>query len=317
EVDGEVKQGFHTLSKKLEFFSEWFAEWKWPEYAIPIYPTTKEQRKKMVHVVTQVHHDFMEKENEFALNTVFRLPYNIHTRSVNSKHLMEISQNHNPVWINTQDAKRLNIKQGDAIKVTIIDTVSGLESGYFIAMGVPTEATMPGVMANSHHAGRWKLKNAVDIPGFSHALGVMGLGAPLYDMTMDGKIGTLKPKEGVDAGLMARKDTWQFKEYNKDLDNIWWDGLSGAWQNAVAATHPDPIAGNHAWHQKIRVELAGADDTIGDIYVNYDNNMKVYQAWRDDLTRPLQAGDKLRRPQHIKRPVVPLSDKAYAVDIKS
>jgi len=45
--------------------------------------------------------------------------------------------------------------------------------------------------------------------------------------------------------------------------------------------------------------------------------MKVYQAWRDDLTRPLQAGDKLRRPQHIKRPVVPLSDKAYAVDIKS
>ena len=317
EVDGEVKQGFHTLSKKLEFFSEWFAEWKWPEYAIPIYPTTKEQRKKMVHIVTQVHHDFMTKENEFALNTVFRLPYNIHTRSVNSKHLMEISQNHNPVWINTQDAKRLNIKQGDAIKVTIIDTVSGLESGYYIAMAVPTEAGMPGVLHNSHHAGRWKLKNAVDIPGFSHALGVMGLGAPLYDMTMDGKIGTLKPKEGIKAGIMARKDTWQFKEFNKDLDNIWWDGLSGAWQNAVAPTHPDPIAGNHAWHQKVRIEPAGEDDVIGDIYVNYENNMKVYKAWRDTLTRPLQAGDKLRRPKHIKRPVVPLSNKAYAVDIKS
>jgi hypothetical protein len=42
EVDGELKQGFHTLSGKAEFFSSWFAEWKWPEYAIPIYPNTKE-----------------------------------------------------------------------------------------------------------------------------------------------------------------------------------------------------------------------------------------------------------------------------------
>jgi len=317
EVDGEIVQGFHTLSKKAEFFSEWFAEWKWPEYAIPIYPKTKEERKKMVHVVTQVHHDFMEKDNDFALNTVFRLPYNIHTRSVNSKHLMEISQNHNPVWINTADAKRLNIKQGDAIKVTISDTVSGLESGYFIAMAVPTEATMPGVLANSHHAGRWKLKNAVDIPGFSHQLGVMGLGAPLYDLTMDGKVGTLKPVKGggIDEEMMKRKDTWQFKEYNKDLDNIWWDGLSGSWQNAVAASHPDPIAGNHAWHQKVSIELAGAEDQIGDIYVNYDNNMKVYQAWRDKLTRPLNSSDTLRRPPHIKRPAVPLSKKSYTVKI--
>ena len=109
---------------------------------------------------------------------------------------MEISQNHNPVWINTEDAKRLGIKREDPIKVTITDTVSGLESGYFIAMAVPTEGTMPGVLACSHHAGRWKLKNAVEIPGFEHKLGIMGLGAPLYDMTMDGKIGTLKPTEG-------------------------------------------------------------------------------------------------------------------------
>ncbi len=79
----------------------------------------------------------------------------------------------------------------------VVDTLTGLESGYFIAMAVPTEATMPGVVANSHHAGRWKLKNAVEIPGFKHKLGVMGLGAPLYDMTMDGKVGTLNQKRGL------------------------------------------------------------------------------------------------------------------------
>jgi anaerobic selenocysteine-containing dehydrogenase len=312
DVNGKLHEGFHTLSKKLEFFSEWFAEWKWPEYAIPIYPRNAGEYKKMEHVVTQVHHSMMKAPNEFALNTVFRLPYNIHTRSVNSKHLMEISQNHNPVWIYTKDAENLGIKRGDAIRVKVTDTVSGLDSGYFVAMAVPTEATRPGVAACSHHAGRWKLKDSVNIPGFNHPLGIMGVGAPRYDMTNDGKVGTLKPAEGI----KPRHDVWQFSEYNKDLDNIWWDGLSGSWQNAVAPSHPDPVAGNHAWHLKVIIEKAQDGDKIGDIYVNYENNFKVYQAWRDKLTRPLEAGDTLRRPQHIKRPAVPLSNKAYAVEIK-
>jgi hypothetical protein len=141
----------------------------------------------------------------------------------------------------------------------------------------------------------------------------MGVGAPKYEMTNDGKVGTLKPTEGI----KARHDVWQFKEFNKDLDNIWWDGLSGAWQNAVAPSHPDPIAGNHAWHLKVIIEKAQPSDKIGDIYVNYENNFKVYQAWRDKLTRPLDHNDTERRPWFIKRPAVPLSKKAYEVHIKA
>jgi anaerobic selenocysteine-containing dehydrogenase len=313
EVDGKFHEGFHTPSKKLDFYCDWLAnDWKWPEYAIPIYPRSEGEQEKMIHIVTQVHHKFMKKDNEFALNTIYRLPYNIHTRSVNSKHLMEISQNHNPVWIYTKDAEKLGIKKGDAIKVRIVQTLNDMESGYFIAMAVPTEATRPGVLACSHHAGRWKLKNAVDVPGFKHKLGVMGLGSPLYDMSMDGKVGTLKPKEGI----KPMHKPWQFTEYNKDTDNIWWDGLTGSWQNAVAPVQPDPIAGNHAWHQKVIIEKAGEDDKIGDIYVNYDVNMQIYRTWRDELTRPLDENDKLRRPKHINRPAVPLSDKAYSVSIK-
>jgi len=313
-VDDKVLEGFHTLSKKLEFFSEWLTEWKWPEYAIPIYPRNEHEYDKMIHLVTQVHHKDMKADNEFALNTIYRLPYNIHTRSVNSKHLMEISQNHNPVWIYTKDAEKLGIKRGDAIKVQIVDTLTGIKSGYFIAMAVPTEATRPGVLACSHHAGRWKLKDTVKIPGFNHELGVMGLGAPLFEMTTDGKVGTMKPKEGIKEGF-EKHPVWQFKEYNKDIDNIWWDGLSGAWQNAVAPCHPDPVAGNHGWHQKVVIEKAAPNEKIGDIYVNYDNNYKIYKEWRDRLTRPLAAGDKWRRPYHIKRPVKP-SQKAYKVEIK-
>lgn len=312
EINGKIHEGFHTKSKKLEFFAEWFAEWKWPEYAVPVYPRNEGEYEKMIHLVTQVHHRHMKGDHEFALNTIYRLPYNIHTRSVNSKHLMEISQNHNPIWIYTKDAEKLGIKRGDAVKVKITDTVTGLDSGYFIAMAVPTEATRPGVLACSHHAGRWKLKDSVEIPGFEHQLGIMGLGSPRYDMTTDGKTGTLKPVEGI----KPYHDVWQFKEYNKDLDNIWWDGLSGSWQNAVAAPHPDPVAGNHAWHQKVSIELAKADDKIGDIMVNYENNFKIYQGWRDKFTRPLNSSDTMRRPRHMPRPAVPLSDKAYAVTIK-
>ncbi len=308
--DKEVLGGFHTLSRKLEFFSEWLTEWKWPEYAIPIYPRGELESEKMVHLITQTHHKFMKGDNEFALNTVYRLPYNIHTRSVNSKHLMEISQNHNPIWIYTKDAEKLGISRGDAIKVQIQDTLTGIKSGYFIAMAVPTEATRPGVLACSHHAGRWKLKNSVEIPGFAHRLGIMSVGSPEYAMTNDGKIGTLKPIDGIHP-----HKAWQFKEYNRDLDNIWWDGLSGAWQNAVAPSLPDPVAGNHGWHQKVIITKAGADETIGDIYVNYENNYKITAAWMDQLTRPLNAEDKVRRPYHIKRPVKP-SQKAYEFNIK-
>lgn len=311
ELDGKKYEGFATPDKKLDFYCQWMKEWKWPEYAIPFYPRNDSEKEEMIHIVSHVHHKYMTEPNAFALNTVFRLPYNIHTRGANSKHLMEISQNHNPIWISTADAKRLGFKRGDAIRVRIVDTLSGLESGYFVAMAVPTEGILPGTLACSHHAGRWKLKNAVEIPGFEHPLGVLGFGAPLAEMKRDGKIGELKYVEGI-----KPMKPWQFPEYNRDADNIWWDGLSGSWQNAVAPAHPDPVSGMHCWHQKVLLEPAKEGDKIGDIHVNYENNFKTYQAWRDKLTRGLDSNNKLRRPMHIKRPWVPLSKKAYEVNIK-
>jgi anaerobic selenocysteine-containing dehydrogenase len=353
EIDGVKMEGFATLDKKLDFFSEWFAsdEWKWPEYAIPFYPRNEEEKKEMIHIVSHVNHAYMTEENSYALNTVFRLPYNIHTRSANSKHLMEISQNHDPIWISTPDAKRQGFRRGDAIRVRILDTVSGLESGYFVAMAIPTEGILPGTLACSHHGGRWKLKNSITIPNgvtdgkvnaqpvarnmndpkfmadapenagrdggqiiiedYDGTAGMNSFGVPVAEMVMDGKVGTMKYVEGIKPFHANR-----FPDYNKDSDNIWWDGLSGSWQNAVAATHPDPISGMHCWHQKVILEPAQPGDSIGDIHVNYDNNFKVYQAWRDELTRPLNSTNKWRRPQHISRPWVALSEKAYAVNIK-
>ncbi len=352
EIDGKKMEGFETLDKKLDFFCEWLADdWKWPEYAIPFYPRNDQEKKEMVHIVSHVNHSFMTEKNSYALNTVFRLPYNIHTRSANSKHLMEISQNHDPIWISTPDAARQGFKRGDAIRVNIVDSLTGLASGYFVAMAVPTEGVLPGTLACSHHGGRWKLVNAVTIPNgvtdgkvdsqpmkrdmkdpkfmahapqnvgqdgaqikiedYSGTAGLNSFGVPTAEVQMDGKNGKLKYVEGIKPFKSDR-----FADYNKDSGNIWWDGLSGSWQNAVAAPHPDPISGMHCWHQKVILEPAQPGDKIGDIQVNYDNNFKVYQGWRDQLTRGLDKDSTLRRPEHIKRPWVPLSHKAYVVKIK-
>lgn len=352
EIDGKKMEGFATLTKKLEFFTQWATDWKWREYAMPFYPRNDKEKIEMVHIVSHVNHMYMKEENSFALNTVFRLPYNIHTRSANSKHLMEISQNHDPIWIYTKDAQKLGFKRGDAIRVKIVDTVSGLESGYFVAMAVPTEAVMPGTLACSHHGGRWKLTNAVTIPNgvsdgkvapgaaprdlsnkeflkespanvgkdgaqtkiddYSGTAGVNSFGVPVAEIQMDGKMGKLKYVEGIKPFKAER-----FAEYNRDSGNIWWDGLSGSWQNAVAAPHPDPVSGMHCWHHKVLLEPAQPGDKIGDIFVNYDNNLKVYQAWRDQLSRGLDENSTLRRPRHIKRPWVNLDPSAYDVSIKS
>jgi len=73
----------------------------------------------------------------------------------------------------------------------------------------------------------------------------------------------------------------------------------------------------HCWHHKVILEPAQPGDKIGDIFVNYDNNFKVYQAWRDQLSRGLDSNSTIRRPRHIKRPWVSLDPSAYDVTIKS
>ena len=37
KVDGEIKRGLSTPSRRLEFYSPTMAQWGWPEYAIPTY----------------------------------------------------------------------------------------------------------------------------------------------------------------------------------------------------------------------------------------------------------------------------------------
>lgn len=272
KIKDKFVEGFATPSKKQEFFSQTMIDWKWPEYALPGY--TK----------SHVYWGEMDKsKNEFALVPTFRLPTMIHTRSGNAKWLVEIS-NRNPVWMNSDDAKTLGIETNDLIKVS-----TGI--GYFIDKVWVTEGVRPGVVACSHHLGRWRREQ--DPVGNRWAMSTIKineLGNGEY------KINTVKQIE-------------RYKSDDPDSELIFWKD-SGVHQNITFPVHPDPVSGMHCWHQKVSVEKAGADDAYGDIFVDTKKSYAIYKEWLE-MTRPGPGPDNLRRPLWLGRPLKPQKEAYY------
>ncbi|MEL6894144.1 MAG: molybdopterin-dependent oxidoreductase, partial [Actinomycetota bacterium] len=138
EVDGELKEGFPTPSKKLELFSTTMRDWGWAEYATPTW------------IPSHVHWQDLDLMNdERILLPTFRIPTLIHTRSANSKWLNEISHRH-PLWIHPSDAEKLGIEEAGLVRITT-------RIGHFVIHAWRTEGIRPGVVGASHHMVRWRL----------------------------------------------------------------------------------------------------------------------------------------------------------------
>jgi anaerobic selenocysteine-containing dehydrogenase len=269
-IDGEPRAGFGTPSRKLEFFSRTLRDWGWPEkeYVVP-WP-----------LKSHVHPDHIDRgQDEMLLLPNFRLPTLIHTRSANAKWLYEISHN-NPVWIHPEDAGRLKVQTGELLRVET-------EIGWFIDKAYVTEGIKPGIVAMSHHLGRWRLaKDAGGNPGMT----------ALAELAHEGSEHRLK--------IVAPGGPWS--TFDPDTSRIWWSDV-GVHQNLTHAVHPDPISGAHCWLQKaVNVRKAKAGEKLGDVWVDTDKSMKVYQAWVD-LTRSAvdHSPDGTRRPYWLKRPLKP------------
>ncbi|HCB37152.1 MAG TPA: hypothetical protein DEP66_02805, partial [Acidimicrobiaceae bacterium] len=141
EIDGDVVAGFPTPSRKLELYSETLADWGWPEYATPTW------------IPSHVHHESLDLAgDERILVPTFRIPTLIHTRSANAKWLTEISHRH-PLWIHPSDAEQLGIDVGGLVRVRTA-------AGHFVIPAWRTQGIRPGVVAASHHMGRWRLDGA-------------------------------------------------------------------------------------------------------------------------------------------------------------
>ncbi len=270
-VDGAPRAGFPSPSRRQEFFSQTTVDWGWPEYAVPTY------------VRSHIHEDNL-KENEIVLVPTFRLPTLIHTRSGNAKWLAEIS-NRNPLWIHTSDAERWGIATGDLVRINT-------EIGYFVNHAWVTEGMKPGVVACSHHIGRWRRKS--DPGGNRWATNQVKL-----EELGDGKW-MMRVVEGIGA----------YESEDPDSSRIFWtDG--GVHQNITFPVHPDPISGMHCWHQKVVVEKAHPGDRHGDTFVDTEKSFEIYKQWLE-MARPAPGPDGLRRPIWLGRPLRPI-DEAFFV----
>jgi anaerobic selenocysteine-containing dehydrogenase len=267
-TEGRIVRGFPTPSGKLEFYSRTLEEWGWPEYAVPTY------------IRSHIHPENLDP-GQIPLISTFRLPVQIHTRSGNSKWLDEIAHT-NPLWLHTSDAARMGVRTGDLVRVeTAI--------GYFVVKAWVTEGIRPGVVACSHHMGRWKLAE-------------VGQRQLMATVALDhrGSTWAMKRERGVAP----------FDSSDPDTQRIWWTD-SGVHQNLTFPVQPDPISGMHCWHQAVRVRTAEPGDRYGDIAVDSAKSREQYRRWLE-RTRPagLHSPDGSRRPYWLLRPLKP-SKEAY------
>jgi anaerobic selenocysteine-containing dehydrogenase len=262
-LDGKVLRGFPTPCGRLEFYSSTLAAWGWKESAIPSYPRS------------HVHHARL-RDGEMPLISTFRLPVHVHTRSANAKWLDEIAHT-NPLWMHTTDAQRHGVDTGDLVRVET-------EIGYFVVRVWVTEGIRPGVVACSHHMGRWKL----DRDGQRQLMATVSL-------RRDGTRWLLRRQSGVEP----------YESSDPDTGRIWWRD-AGVHQNLTFPVHPDPVSGQHCWHQAVRVRRADPGDRQGDVVVDTAKAQEAYKEWLA-RARPARrhSPDGTRRPYWLLRPLKP------------
>jgi hypothetical protein len=162
------------------------------------------------------------------------------------------------------------------------------EIGWFVDRVWVTEGIKPGVLAVSHHLGRWRLADGEGGNRFSTAH------AELLD-------------EGEGRrGLRLRGGAAAYPSVDPDTSRVWWENV-GVHQNLTHAVHPDPVSGAHCWLQRaVGVRRATAEERYGEVHVDTRRSMEVYRAWRA-LTRSAvdHSPDGTRRPYWLRRPLKP------------
>jgi anaerobic selenocysteine-containing dehydrogenase len=281
-LDNNVVRGFPTPSGKLEFYSRTLVEWGWPEHALPGY------------IKSHVHPENLEP-GQLPLIATFRLPVQIHTRSGNSKWLDEIAHT-NPLWLHTDDAERLGVRTGELVRVET-------QIGYFVVKAWVTEGIRPGVVACSHHMGRWRLAQQNEQDG-ANARAQRQIMA-VVDLEHSGEHWRLRRQRGVTPFVSADPDTIR----------IWWNDV-GVHQNITFPVQPDPISGMHCWHQAVRITKAKPGDRYGDIEVNTDKAHEVFKQWLGLTRSALKVSpDGTRRPYWLQRPLKPPKEAYYLKEL--
>jgi len=261
------KEGFKTPSGKAEIYSPTLGEWGWPEHAMP---------GSIESHVAKARVD--AAAGEMVLVPTFRLAMMIHSRGANAEWLNEIAHK-NPLWLHPSDAARLAVTEEDLLRVET-------EIGWFVLRPFVTQGIAPGLVACSHHLGRWHLPQDADRAS--------QWGSAPVELAVEG-------------------DLWRWRRAGDRRGGAGWWRESGVHQNITFPVHPDPVSGMHCWHQRVKVGRAREGDRFGDIVVDRARARAVAAEWRA-LTRPPPG--PLRRPLWFARAVRP-SDDAYRFESRS
>ena len=131
-----------------------------------------------------------------------------------------------------EDAEKLHIEESGLVRIST-------RIGHFVIQAWQTEGIRPGVVAASHHMGRWRLD---ETEGRNWAAGKATI-------DQQGTTWTLK-REGAD-----KKNMTSYESSDPDTGRIWWHD-TGVHQNATFCVQPDPISGMQCWHQRVHVTPA-------------------------------------------------------------
>jgi anaerobic selenocysteine-containing dehydrogenase len=234
---------------------------------------------------SQVHWEDLDMSaGERILVPTFRIPTLIHTRSSNSQWLNEISHRH-PLWLHPGDAEELGIEENGLVRITT-------RIGHFVIQAWRTEGIRPGVVAASHHMGRWRLED--------DKARSWGTGKASIEQDGDGRW-KLQREQGVEA----------YQSEDPDTGLIWWTD-TGVHQNLTFPVQPDPVSGMHCWLQRVTVSPAEPGDAYGDVVVDTGASHRIFEEWLTKA-RPGPGPDGLRRPLWFARPVKPKAT-AYRYD---
>jgi hypothetical protein len=165
------------------------------------------------------------------------------------------------------------------------------EIGYFVDSVWVTEGIKPGVIAISHHLGRWRLQEDS---------GVNRGASNLVKFTEDGHGGFL---------MRVLHGAQSYESSDPDTNRIWWSEV-GVPQNLTHGVHPDPVSGVHCWLQKATgVRKANDGEKAGDVFVDTKRSMEIYRQWLA-TARPANrfSPDGTRRPYWLARPLKPTKE---------
>jgi hypothetical protein len=184
------------------------------------------------------------------------------------------------LWVHPSDAEKLGLENGGLARVST-------RIGYFIPRVWVTEGIHPGIVACSHHVGRWRLNPQAAGDHQS---------AALVELFRKEDHFLFRKNQGVRP----------FKSKDEDTEQIWWSEV-GVNQNMTFPVQPDPVSGMHCWHQRVFVRPASGGEHYGDIMVDTTKAAMVYDEWLKK-TRPAPGPDGLRRPLWLNRPLHPTPD---------